>query len=297
MGKMSVLLGFDCDRPRGDFIWTSEGSQMAEIKMFSLEQISRILNSLEIPRTYFVCGQFLESMTDKFGQARIQQVFLSRESLSEIADHTYTHNVLKFIPTRADKQPIPPEVVSQEYQINTKVFKRILGKDIPQRGLRAPCGHYKGLLGEELLLDSLYKEGVLYLSTDCRDRNHSLNPSLTREDGTPRQPYYYSNGLLEIPTHGWQDTVFGGKTSTPVFEKYPQNYETMLQYYRHLFLQAKNIAVEHNQNFFLGLSLHPYNIGLYNPSYTLFHALHSLATELGLTFCKYNEVNQYYLSQ
>ena len=49
-----LLLGFDCDRPRDAFIYSKEGSEMAERKLNSITQISNVLNELKLPRTFFV---------------------------------------------------------------------------------------------------------------------------------------------------------------------------------------------------------------------------------------------------
>ena len=70
-----VMLGFDCDRPRGNFIFSKEGTIMAERKFESINKISNSLKKLKIPRTFFICGEFLESMSKKFGhQKNLRQI-------------------------------------------------------------------------------------------------------------------------------------------------------------------------------------------------------------------------------
>ena len=71
-----LLLGFDCDRPRDAFIYSKEGSEMAERKLNSITQISNVLNELKLPRTFFVCGHFLKSMNYKYNSKKLKQSFI-----------------------------------------------------------------------------------------------------------------------------------------------------------------------------------------------------------------------------
>ena len=103
------MLGFDCDRPRGKFIKTLEGMKMATRKLNSLQNIAHTLEELKIPRTYFVCGQFLESMTTVFGKEEMKKSFCVNSPYVEIGDHSYSHSVVKKISTRPDKIPISVE--------------------------------------------------------------------------------------------------------------------------------------------------------------------------------------------
>ena len=66
--SVRLMLGFDCDRPRGSFIASEEGAEIAKRKLSAIQGISNSLESLAIPRTYFICGSFLESMVNKFGK-------------------------------------------------------------------------------------------------------------------------------------------------------------------------------------------------------------------------------------
>jgi methionyl-tRNA formyltransferase len=288
--NVRIMLGFDCDRPRGALIASIQGSEMAERKISSIERISRDLEELGIPRTFFICGLFLKSMSYKFGSEHLRQAFAVDSPLVELGDHSYSHSILKKIEIRPDKSPISPQQAVEEYRINTKLFKDIFEKDIPSRGYRAPLGHFNGLHGEYVLLDKMVRAGVKYVSSDLRDQNHSLKPPLQHQDGTPRQPYRYENGLLEIPSMGWQDTLFSGTSRTPVFGGVPNSYDQIVDYYRRLFEDAKAIASEYDRDFFLGLVLHPYDITHYDVNGRLFCDLYAIAMELGGSFCTYEDV-------
>jgi peptidoglycan/xylan/chitin deacetylase (PgdA/CDA1 family) len=292
--NVRIMLGFDCDRPRGEYVLTEEGSEMADRKINSIEYISKELESLGIPRTFFVCGEFLETMNSIYGAQRLITAFQVNNSLVEFADHSYSHNILKKIDSRPDKTPIPPKQVVEEFRKNTDIFQEILEINIPNRGYRAPLGHFGGLEGEYRLLDRLLKVGVTYVSSDLRDENHSLHPKLIMSDRTPRQPYRYENGLLEIPSMGWQDTVFSGTSRSPILEKIPQSYEEIIEYYKNLFQAAYEISIKSNRDYFLGLVLHPYDNSLYNQNGQFFADLHEKVIEFGGSFCTYNDVYKHY---
>jgi len=289
---LKIMLGFDCDRPRGSFIKTPAGSMMADKKIASLKNITATLNLLNIPRTFFVCGQFLESMSDKFGVSCIRESFGVNNCLVEIADHTYSHNVLAGIKTRPDKAPISIEQVVREYHINTILFKEILGVDVAERGYRTPLGHCGGLKEEYSILDVLLDLKIKYLSSDLRDSKWSINPPLCI-DGQPRQPYYYQNGLLEIPSIGWHDTAFSGTSKTPFFTSPPSNYLEIIDYYHNLFREANNFA-QNGNDFFLGLVLHPYDLIFYDGESRFFYDIFKIAQSLNAIFCRYDFVLEKY---
>jgi len=287
--KVNVVIGFDCDRPRDDFFYTSEGQELAKRKLHSLQRLKKVLNHLNLPRTYFICGLHLENMCGVFGSAALRDAFDLTNSLVEIGDHTYSHSVLKKIPTRPDRIPISVDQVREEYKRNTAVFKEHLGLEILHRGFRAPLGHFNGLTGEKSLLDALLQEGVRYISSDLHGINENLEPSLYTLNGVPRQPYRYPNGLLEIPSMGWQDTVFTGTAKPPIMD-YPHSYNEIIEYYKNLFTEAHCIAQRTGKDYFLGLVIHPFDNIRYDQDGLLFYDLHQIINILGGTFCKYEDV-------
>ena len=119
------MIGMDCDRPRGEFINSKEGTSMAERKINSIEKISSQLHKLDLPRTFSICGSFLESMSLKFGKERMADAFNVKDDNVEIADHSYSHNIVKPIKNRPDKIPLTSNQVIEEYHRNTKIFKPI----------------------------------------------------------------------------------------------------------------------------------------------------------------------------
>ena len=296
--NVRIMLGFDCDRPRGSLITSKKGLEMAERKINSIELISKELEKLEIPRTFFICGHFLESMNHKYGSKRLQDSFHVKSDLVEIADHSYSHEVVKKIESRPDKKPLSPIQVKEEYSKNSSIFTEILEIDVSQRGFRTPLGHYRGLSGEYLLLDKMVEAGMTYISSDLRGPDDSLYADLQYEDEKLRQPYRYENGLLEIPSIGWQDTVFAQPEYVSKFHRLPDDtpssYDEIIEYYKKLIQKAYKISLENNRDYFLGLCLHPYDTSFYNEDGRFFSDLYSIVKETHGTFCTYNDVRVHY---
>ena len=290
------MIGFDCDRPRGSFISSNKGQEMANQKILSLETINKILEKEEISRTYFICGNFIESMINNFGSKRVKNAFNSKSKLVEIGDHSYSHKIVKKIKTRPDKVPANFKEIKEEFQINTNLFQKHFSEDIANRGYRTPLGHKGGLKGEFKLLDTLKNLKVKYISSDLRDTNDSLHPKLITENGNIRQPYRYENGLLEIPAIGWQDTAFSGTSSTKLFETPPTNLLEILTYYGDLFVEANQLSQKLERDIFLGLVMHPYDVSFYDKDNSFFPKLKRKLEAIGGSFHTYGEVSNHFNS-
>jgi hypothetical protein len=229
-------------------------------------------------------------MCKKFGDRSVASIFDSDNPLVEIGDHTYSHQVLKHIPTRPDKIPMGIYEIQEEYKSNTILFKRVFGRDLSCRGYRTPLGYFEGLRNSPKITEILQDLGVAYVSSDLRDEKDSVCPNLLIPAGKPRQPYYYVNGLLEIPSSGWQDTAFSGTTKTQLFKKPPTDYESIILYYQELFTQARQLALDFQIDFFLNLVLHPYDVSIYDKSGTFFSDLVRISNDLGGIFVRYEDV-------
>ena len=237
-------------------------------------------------------------MSHKFGNKRLKNALDVNSQLVEIGDHSYSHNIVKKIITRPDKIPISTEQVDEEYKKNSFIFEDILEIKKVKRGFRTPLGHFNGIMGEQNLQDKLVKIGVNYVSSDLRGKGDTINPQLEYPNGIPRQPYRYENGLLEIPSMGWQDVVFSQREYVSQFEEIPDNipttYEQIIEYYCNIISQAKDIAIKHNRDYFLGLCLHPYDNSFYSKNGKFFQDIYSFVESISGSFCTYNDVNLHY---
>jgi hypothetical protein len=228
-------------------------------------------------------------MISKFGLDNMKELFEGKANLVEIADHTYTHNIFKKIRARPDKAPLSIDKIIEEYRYNTIFFSNVFSKILTKRGMRTPLGHYQGLLGEDELIVKLKEEGVLYISSDLRQEDDSICPSLLGVDGSLRQPYFYSAGLLEIPSHGWHDTAFGGLTKTPLTTEPPSTYVEIIHFYDLLLQEAVHLAETRTINIYIGLVLHPFNIWQYDKPKMLFDDLQRISNDLGIEFGCYQD--------
>jgi methionyl-tRNA formyltransferase len=294
--KVYVMLGFDCDRPRGIYAFSETGSAVAERKFKSLIETKKDLDILNIKRSYFIAGQFLESMATMFGKAEMVDVFSGKDGLVELGDHTYHHDILKPLPSRPDKKALTHIQLRKEIRLNDGAFDRIFGNELKGRGLRSPLGYHKGMHGQYKSLDVLQRAGISYISTDLRDEKSSLHPKLYDENGLIRQPYRYENGLLEIPAIGWQDTVFTGKSKTPLFETHPKSFIEIISYYHSLFVEAHEACKKYDRDIFIGLTLHPLDNSYYNENRQFFPRIKEVLDEVGGDFTTYGEVCTHYNS-
>jgi len=236
-------------------------------------------------------------MVYRYDKDVIKTALDPKNQLVEIADHSYSHNIVRHISNRPDKIPLTPKQVSDEFSKNSLIFDEILDiKNI--NGFRTPLGHFNGLQGKFELLDHIVKAGMSYISSDLRGKNESLLAPLRNNEGRIRQPYRYENGLLEIPSIGWQDVVFSQREYIEKFEKLPndlpQDYDGIIKYYRDLFEDAREITKNTKRDFFVGLCLHPYDCSFYYEDGNLFNDLQQIVKEIGGTFCSYNDVAEHF---
>ena len=103
-----------------------------------------------------------------------------------------------------------------------------------------------------------------------------------------------SSRILEIPSMGWQDTVFSKTSKTPTQEKTPESYEEIIEYYDSLFNEADKIGKKNNISYFLGLVLHPYDNSFYNKDNKFFYDIYNISKRLKADFCKYEDAALYF---
>ena len=123
-------------------------------------------------------------------------------------------------------------------------------------GFRTPLGHTHGLKDFPETVEVISRAGFRYVSSDIRCAKGGIEPPLNDEAGNPRLPYRYPNGLLEVPSHGWHDTAYGGESRTPYFTSPPKTHKEIVDYYQQLIEEAGLLADELG-GFSLTLVMHP----------------------------------------
>jgi len=265
MPKIHFLLGFDTESPYAHPL-NDKTRKEQTTTLDTVFNLNTVLDHYHAPRTYFILGKFLEETYDAHGQLNLQDAFCTNNPLVDIQQHTYSHQTFRTIPTRPDRTPLTPKQVHEDLVLANPVIDSILGKN--PIGVRAPLGYAKGLTTDSALQDAVKNAGMHYISSDLRDNAWGINPPLVDND-TIRQPRTYPNGLIEIPGHGWHDTVFlGSKTiNVPPFPTWPKKEleQFIVNHYCQLLQDAHKLAIQHDHDMYVGASFHPQAIHVYDP--------------------------------
>ncbi|HLC56894.1 MAG TPA: polysaccharide deacetylase family protein [Candidatus Nanoarchaeia archaeon] len=267
MTNVNLLFGYDTESPYGDKASTEEGAREREVTLRTVDKLNSLFEEYSgFGRTFFILGSFLESTSEHFmGNTELRTIFSSDDPLVDIQQHSYSHVPFRRIATRPDKDPMLPSQIEQDVRKASSLIYRIFGRAVI--GVRAPLGYAGGLDNEEVV-NALLNAGVKYISSDLRSKDWGIEPPLV-EDGKPRQPRFYSTelgNLLEIPSHGWQDTAFTGKSKTIGTAGYPTTAAGIFEYFNSLMIQGKELAEDTGKEVFLGLCLHPQAIDVYDPN-------------------------------
>jgi peptidoglycan/xylan/chitin deacetylase (PgdA/CDA1 family) len=286
MGKMTVkiLYGFDTERPYGPTSKTEEGKKEMEENTDLVARLNALMDSHGAGRTFFLLGAHLDEAVEQLGAERVREALQPSNPLVEIAQHTYNHPTIANIKTRPDKKPITAEQLVEELRKADEAINRHLSAKAV--GLRTPLGYAKGLQEHAAVLDALKGSGLIYVSASLRDKEWGINAPLV-EDGEIRQPFVYSNGLVEVPSHGWQDTAFTGTSKTVGTENYPTTIDGIFEHYRDIALEAERISKEGGKIVCVGLCMHPWAMRIYDPKLEVVKRLLDFSAEHGIEGAKY----------
>jgi len=268
MGLVHLLFGYDTESPYGSQALTEEGVKQREITLNVVYKLNSLFDKYKKSRTFFLLGNFLDATKQVIGEIETRKIFGYNHPLVDLQQHSYSHQPFRKIATRPDKEPMQPNEIEKDVMKASKLIYELFNRDCI--GIRAPLGYTNGLEDETEVMNSLLRVGIKYISSDLRDKDWGIEPSLV-ENGKLRQPYFYYNSLLELPSHGWQDTAFTGKSKTIGVKDYPTNAKEILDYFVNLIEKARFLSQKHNQDIYLGLCLHPQSINVYDPELE-FHA-------------------------
>jgi len=188
-----ILIGYDVEARNsyGDFYST---------RLF-LERAVVLHDYFQIPCTTFVLGQTL-----------IENKVLFRELLLNplwnIEQHTFTHIPLRNVSPVCEMHKAVKgaslETIEHEISTTNELFLDILG--IRCKGLCAPKGYFQGLKGRKDILSILSKNGIHFV------RSYGRNEKDWQPVAFEIQPFWYEQEgapeILEIPSQGWQDTIW-----------------------------------------------------------------------------------------
>lgn len=284
---VQLLFGFDTERPYGPQAKTDEGKAEREANLELIARMNSRMDKNGAGRTFFILGEYLEASAEQVGNEYLRQVFNPQNELIEIGQHTYSHVTVAPIATRPDKKPVSSEVLRDELKKADTILKSTLGVN-HINGLRTPLGYsHMALAGNEEVLQALKDAKLLYVSSSLRSRDWGINAPL-QENGEERQPFIYFNDVVEVPSHGWQDTAFTGTSKTQGTENYPTTQRDIVAHYASLINEAEKLASD-GRKIHLGLCMHPWAVRKYDSNLEVITGLLDVAQEKGMEATSYGK--------
>jgi len=204
MSNIKLAFGYDIEKPYGYFAETKGGEKFRQKQLKFIKKLSELLNKENIPRTFFILGDYLKKCLNHFSKDELKTIYYN-DNLNEIQQHSYSHIIFKEIKNVENRQIFAPSEFIEDIKKANLVIKDIL--NISPTGLRTPLGYSKDLSDNPIIVENLSKLRFNYVSSSLRD-NESINGELTYE----RQPHTYQHigysKIVEIPSQSWQDTIF-----------------------------------------------------------------------------------------
>lgn len=279
---VNVLFGFDVESPYGNRALTVDGAREREENLELIRRINTTMDEQEAERTFFLLGDYLKKSVDTEGRNTILETFQPENELVEIGQHTFNHITIAPIKTRPDKEPVSEAVLRDELFNTDALIRDVFETNVI--GLRAPLGYAGGV--PESVASVIRDQGLLYVSSDLRDKNWGINPVLI-EDGELRQPRTYGCGLKEIPTHGWQDSALTGKSKTKGTTNYPKTPKDVLEHYRNIIKEALKLEPGHEEELCVAFCMHPWAMKKYDPELSVLRGLLDYTSENGAQIVSY----------
>ncbi len=290
MAQKVLSLGFDTERPYGNFAYTPEGKDLRKKQIEFVAKINEEYDKLGAPRTFFILGHYLDASLDEFSQEHLQQIYDKSNLLIELQQHSYSHLIFRPIKGRDDAVVGAGEFIEDLSNANETIEKIL---DVKPDGLRVPIGYDQDMSNQTEILQGLKKLGIRYISSVTRSKD-----SMNAPFGKDKQPHHYGKeeypDIAEIPSHGWQDAIFTPENTRKLLQKGPFSPKGIIEHYEGLFADARKI----NSDFVsVGLSLHPWAMMEYDPKLEIHKHLIGSAREKGFEIVTYGKVADIVLSQ
>jgi len=289
--QVNIAFGFDVDKPYGEYGISINGQKERERILLAIQKINCLMDKYAVERTYFILGEFLEQAIQQYGNNYVESTFNVSNKYIEIAQHTFSHVIVKRIKTRQDKNVVSKEEFMKDImKASNCIYKYLRKKPI---GLRMPLG-YEREITDTNILNIICKAKIKYTSSMLRGQNDSLYAPM-KQNRMVRQPFVYKNGVLEIPSHGWQDTAFMGRSSSDSKnDDYPESRDEIIIYYEKLIDDARRLSKRSKRTIYLGLCLHPHAILNYDPELTVLEYLLRMIAMKGNNCVSYKRIMETY---
>lgn len=286
---MAVFLsfGYDTEAPYGDKAATPEGAEIRRQNIETVRALNELFDTEGIPRTHFILGNWLEHCRADHSQEQLQNLFTGSPGL-EVGQHSYSHQTIKEVPGQPDRKKVPIDDFARDVARAQSVISGIL--NVRPRGLRIPIGYASDLSDVPALLPQLVEAGITYVSSDLRGRVVSYNGEISRE----RQPHTYelagTDALVEIPSHGWQDTAFMKDKIEKAMGRGSITLDELAAYYEMLFDQGLMLSGAGMGDVHIGLCLHPQAVREYDPTLELHRRKIKAAEERKIKIVTYGTI-------
>jgi hypothetical protein len=292
MCNISACIAFDVDRPRGTWLSRESGTELLNQKLAFAGRVNRFLESKNAKRTLFLCGTFLEEAYNKVGKSELHQALLPSKNV-ELGHHTYSHGIFQQIPSRTVTDHfIYPSQIAEELDKTQKIIEGIFDQNEVQyflRGLRTPLGYSQSVLDNPEIAKALLGK-ISFISSRLRGDLFQLKaPSFQDED---RRPYMHPSGILEIPSHGWQDSAYTGSQTTKIHDIPPIGIKAIKEFYFQEFNALRSfVDAKKYQTYTYVFCWHYFDMMTYDPDLeVLSYILEELFPKLNISTTLYSDI-------
>lgn len=287
--SVKLLVSFDIERPYkkdGKFETKDEEERVKYLEL--LDNVNQILDERNVSRTFFVLGGYLYQTVEKLGIEKLINTLKPMDERVEIAQETYSHPSIAPLKTRPDIKTISPEEFREELLKTKDSIETHLG--VTPTSLRMPYGFYRGLSDYPEYLRVVGEEGISHVRADARSEDDLFDTYLIGEGKKIRQPFAYSNGVIEVPLNAPQDTAFTGESKTKGTEKYPRTPGGVLNVYKNILTQALNFESSFNRPLVISFDTHLHAIPKYDLELSVLKGVLDFCDANKIQAIKYNEV-------
>ena len=107
MTQKILSLGFDTERPYGEFAIGPQASDLRRRQLDFVRKINRVYDSEGAARTFFILGQYLYSCLKDVDESTLRAIYDHDNPLIEVQQHSYSHPIFREIQDRPDKPVLP----------------------------------------------------------------------------------------------------------------------------------------------------------------------------------------------
>ena len=173
-----------------------EGERLEEC-LAGIRAVAEVHLKLGLPATFFVVAKLLENAGAELRGILDQPLF-------DIQCHSYSH--ADVIRIAEDEAALRRELVDAKQLIEDTFGRKVIG-------FTTPGSYWKGLIGQQGVLATLWEAGYRYVRSFGMGPDGSMPAPLT-------QPYWYTEDgfpdLLELGLHAWHDNILTGQPTTRV---------------------------------------------------------------------------------